>query len=364
MASDESAPVIQQEFKLLQAAHADSVRFDIFWNAVEWGGKGDYDQRTLGWLDWVFAQARSHGLKVVLDVWSTPCWASSASASLPISCSIGWWSDAARYYPPVNAEDYANFCAFAARRWAPDLAAIELWNEPNGDFLNAVDKAAAYAQLVRAAYPAVKAVAPRLPVLMSLAGTDTTFLAELYANGVRGDYNGIAVHPYGEPTLEGLKQFHAYQLGHGDSTPLWVTEVGWSSSAVGLLGQASDLASVLSQLAALPYVAASEIYEMRDEGINLAVPQDNFGLLGSTFIPKPAWSAFLSALGHPNGEARQRARGSNRCPDLTRRAGRKVPKHPKSGVWPGCQFRTARVRSSRTARVARSACVRCLRRSR
>src|SRR5207302_32065 len=44
-----------------------------------------------------------------------------------------------------------------------------------------------------AAYPAVKAVAPALPVLISMAGTDTSFLASLYADGVRGYYDGIAL---------------------------------------------------------------------------------------------------------------------------------------------------------------------------
>ncbi len=216
MASDHYANTIEREFSLLQAAGADSVRFDIFWTAVEWSAKGDYDQPTLAWLDWVFAQARAHNLKVILDVWSTPCWASSAPASVSEGCAPGWWNQPVRYYPPVNPQDYADFCAFAARRWGPALAALELWNEPNGNFLYASDQAAAYAALVRAAYPAVKRVAPNLPVLMSMAGTDTSFLARLYAHGVKGHYDGIAVHPYYEPTLAGLKAFRIYQVSQGD----------------------------------------------------------------------------------------------------------------------------------------------------
>ncbi len=294
MASDQSATLIQKEFSLLQAAGATSVRFDVFWTSVEWSAKGVYDAPTLSWLDWVFSQAQAHGLKVILDVWSTPCWASSAPVSVSLNCGYGWWNYPVRYYPPVNAQDYADFVAFAAKRWASALAAVELWNEPNGAFLYGVNKAQAYSQLVEAAYPAVKAVEPQLPVIMSLAGTDTTFLSELYAYGVKGYYDGIAVHPYNQPYLDGLKAFRAFQLANGDSTPLYVTEVGWSSGSVGTYWQAVGVQMMLTELAALPYVAAVEIYDMRDD--SSTDPAGEFGMFDMSMTAKPAWSAFTSTL--------------------------------------------------------------------
>lgn len=311
MASDENASLIQREFSLLQSAGATSVRFDVFWTAVEWTAKGDYDPKTLAWLDWVFAQAHAHGLKVILDVWSTPCWASSAPATMKLGCLPGWWNFPVRYYPPVNAQDYADFCAYAAKRWGYALAALELWNEPNGTFLYASNKAAAYARLVTAAYPAVKAVAPHLPVIMSLAGTDTTFLSQLYAAGVKGHYDGIAVHPYGQPQLAGLKAFRAYQLSQGDSAPLWVTEIGWTTSLLALQPQAADVASALQQLSVLPYVADVDVYEMRDEGSDPTNPQDHFGLLKQNLTPKAGWNAFASTT-HALDQEAQLARQANR----------------------------------------------------
>jgi hypothetical protein len=312
MASDESASVLEREFSLLQAAGANSVRFDIFWTAVEWGAKGDYDAPTLAWLDWVFAQARSHGLRVILDIWSTPCWASSAPATMSDGCASGWWNQPVRYYPPVNPQDYADFCAFAAKRWGAGLAAIELWNEPNGNFLIASNQAAAYAKLVRAAYPAIKAVAPTLPVLISMAGTDINFLSQLYADGVKGYYDGIAVHPYYQPNLTGLKAFRAYELSQGVQAPLWVTEVGWSSSVYGGQTQAADISSALTQLAALPYVAAAEVYDMRDGGTDPTDAEDHFGLFDVNLDPKPAWSTFVSTLAKLTIEGRAPATGPSR----------------------------------------------------
>jgi aryl-phospho-beta-D-glucosidase BglC (GH1 family) len=190
MASDGSASTIQREFDLLQSAGADTVRFDIFWTAVEWNGKGQYNAGALSWLNSVFSEAQSHGLKVILDIWSTPCWASSAPATVTLGCTFGWWTRPVRYYPPKNPQGYADFAAFAAKRWQSSLAAIELWNEPNGNFLYATDRAAAYASLVRAAYPAVKAVAPGLPVLISMAGTDTLSCRRCMPTGCAGTTTG------------------------------------------------------------------------------------------------------------------------------------------------------------------------------
>jgi hypothetical protein len=296
-ASDRSASAISQEFSMLQSAGANTIRFDVAWDSVEWTAKGVYDAKTLSWLDWVMAEAGGHGLKVVLDVMGTPCWASSAPATLKLGCSWGWWFRGVTKYPPMRSTDYADFVAYVAQRWRPYLAAIELWNEPNStQFFVSPNPVRSYATLVRAAFPEVKAVTPDLPVLMSLGGTDTTWLSELYYLGVLGSYDGIAVHPYYQPTFAGLKAFRSYQTSVGDAAPLWVTEVGWSSTQYGLAGQASNVSSALQQLAALPYVSAVELYDMRDDGTNAADPEQNFGLIDRYFNPKPAWQAFVSEL--------------------------------------------------------------------
>jgi hypothetical protein len=296
MDQDHSAAAINAEFSMLQSAGATSVRFDIYWEEVE-PGPGQYDNAMLGWIDWVTGQARAHGLKVILDLWATPCWASSVLPSVdPVGCGYGWWNYPVSHYPPLNPQAYGDFAAFAAKRWGASLAALELWNEPNGTFFSSPHPARDYAALVKAAYPAVKAVAPDLPVIMSLAGTDTTFLGYLYHFGVQGYYDGIAVHPYGQPTFAGLKAFRTYQLSRGDSKPLWATEVGWPSSGRGRGREAAGVYWGLRQLAALPYVTAAEIYEVRDSGTDQTQNEDTFGLLDHNLDPKPAWSAFQSAL--------------------------------------------------------------------
>jgi arabinogalactan endo-1,4-beta-galactosidase len=207
-------------------------------------------------------------------------------------------------YPPTNPQDYADFAAYAAQRWGRYLAAVELWNEPNGglQFISA-HPVRNYLALVQAAYPAVKAVDPNLQVLISMGGTDTTFLNQLYLLGVKGYYDGIAVHPYYQPTFAGLKALRADQVSQGDHAPLWVTEVGWDSDEFGLQGQATNIVSALQQLATLPYVAAAEIYDIRDAGTDATNNNDSWGLLDYNLNPKPAWNAFESELQSLAGRA-------------------------------------------------------------
>jgi hypothetical protein len=295
--SDSGQAIIDQEFRLLQGAGANSVRIDLLWQLLEWNGKGQFDPSLLASLDWIFADAAAHGLRVVLTFWESPCWASTAPPDVSQGCSYNWWNRGVGSYPPKNPGDFADAAAFVARRWGTELAALEIWNEPNGGWaFRSATPAADYLALLKAAYPAVKAVAPTLPVLLTLGGTDTTFLGYLYALGARGNYDGIAVHPYSDPQLAGLQAFRAYETGHGDHSPLWVTEIGWPSNAGGEQAQASQLSSALRQLSGMPYIDAVEFYNLRDKGTDPSSYEDNFGLLKRDLTPKLAWAALTQML--------------------------------------------------------------------
>ena len=119
--------------------------------------------------------------------------------------------------------------AEAAAFTADAASAAQLYPllEPWGD-LNAVDQAGTYSTLVKAAYPAAKAGNADVPVLAgAMSSTDQAFLAAMYANGVKGYYDGISVHPYADPGFVKLAAFRAVQQAAGDNTPIWATEFGW-----------------------------------------------------------------------------------------------------------------------------------------
>jgi hypothetical protein len=249
-------------------------------------------------------------MKVIATLWGSPCWASTAPESLKQDCAEGWWGRGVAAYPPANAADYADAARWMTARYGTALAALEIWNEPNGwagstPFWHAADPAGAYAALVRAAYPAAKAGNAAVPVLAgALAGSDASFLQALYANGIMGFYDGLSSHPYADPGFGHLSALHATQLGAGDGTPVWATEFGYPTGAgpqwhVSEADQASHLLRDFADIDTLHWVAAAVIYDVRDDGTDPANMEDNFGLVHRDFSPKAGYAAAgLGLSGH------------------------------------------------------------------
>ena len=134
---------------------------------------------------------------------------------------------AADAWPPVDPASYAAVAGYLARRYGSRLAAIEIWNEPdqrNQLYFAGPNKVQRYAAIVRAAYTAIKQADPSVPVLAgSLVGSNGLFLRALYAAGIKGYYDGLAVHYY-SLALASLRAIHEVQLANGDSRPLWLDE--------------------------------------------------------------------------------------------------------------------------------------------
>ena len=158
---------------------------------------------------------------------------------------------------------------------------------------------------------------------------DTEFLAELYRRGIAGSYDGLAIHPYNEwrapddrwqeqwrqfTFLPGIDAIRNVQRANGDDTPLWVTEFGWTTSTGGWASvpgpstivteqqQAQYIETAFARLAEMPYVRSAVVYNLRNRaegrrGWRPNVFNDNFGLVGRDFTPKPAYWALQRALG-------------------------------------------------------------------
>ena len=156
--------------------------------------QGQIDPQALAFTDNLVNRAAAAGIKVVALAMWTPCWASSAPASLLAKCRTSTGSKA-QAWAPVNPATYGSFVAFLASRYGSKLAAIEVWNEPdqaNEDYLAGPEKAKHYAAILRAAYPAIKQADPAMTVLGgSLVGSNGAFLSALYAAGIKGYYDGL-----------------------------------------------------------------------------------------------------------------------------------------------------------------------------
>jgi hypothetical protein len=134
------------------------------------------------WIDAVHSQ----GLKTVWILEQVPTFYGTASLGFPAATNTAAW---AKLIPAA-----ANFCAWLAKTEGPEIAAIEVTNEPNNAFASQVGTGwqSLLVQLTTAVHDAVHAVSPNTAVIgYGAQGADV--LAMLKQSQ---DLDGVVYHPY------------------------------------------------------------------------------------------------------------------------------------------------------------------------
>lgn len=225
----------------------------------------------------------------------------------------------------ANAAEYGAQMATLATKLKGKVLGWEIWNEPNEGEFGGSDKpeitAANYAAAVKTIYPLVKAADPSARVIAGVISlSSTTYLKELYTAGMKGYYDAISIHPYcwslapWETNPEsavaqykaGLEAMRAVQVEHGDVTPLYLTELGWSTSEVksakyesGVTeaNQATFIVAALVMAEQLGYVAGACVYELTDYAeptVEPKVVSAHYGVRLKSHVAKAAFAAMVA----------------------------------------------------------------------
>ncbi|KAA0080308.1 hypothetical protein CIW52_26085 [Mycolicibacterium sp. P9-64] len=284
---------VNRELDAVAKTGATWFRVLIPWTQIE-PAKGQYNW---GQTDLVIKAALARNLKVLGVIAYTPDWAKAPGTNFSA--------------PPDNAADYANFSATVAQRYGSvGVSNWELWNEPNLPifFGFSAHNAPKYTELVKAAYPAIKAVQPNSTVILAglsrLPGEESppAFLAQMYAAGAKGSFDAAAAHPYVHPgglaadTDNGwsdIPAMHDVMVANGDGgKKIWMTEMGAPTSedaeGVSQQEQAKEIVDVLAAAAATGYSGPAFIFSIRDTNTaNRGDRESNYGtLLTSDWQPK------------------------------------------------------------------------------
>lgn len=220
------------------------------------------------------------------------------------------------HFPPARALDgeWREFAALMAERY-PRAAGIEIWNEPNESTgWNWEADPARFAELLREAHDAIKAINPAMPVISgglsnrpasgdgSLSVAD--FAIRLFQAGAAEHLDGIGIHPYAPP--DGLDRLHqpldVLRSLTPRPKPIWVTEVGTSTTG-GPLGvteeeQARAAVATYRAFSQDPNVQAVLMHTLIDPQPAHVPPDDvGFGVLHGDLSPKPAYCALAKATG-------------------------------------------------------------------
>ncbi|MCG3209098.1 MAG: hypothetical protein FOGNACKC_02717 [Anaerolineae bacterium] len=239
-----------QNVSLIKGMGFNWVKFQMPWKDVE-GSPGNY-----GWGMWddVIGSYASAGIKVLLSIPKAPDWARPGD------------DDKSVEGPPADPATYANFVAKVAERYKGKVQAIEIWNEQNLYYEAGGQgriNAAAYTELLKQSYNAIKGVNPDMIVVSGAltptgapppaALDDVEYLRQMYANGAKGFFDAVGAHPSGfanppdalyqggdfDPTRgfddhrsfffrNTMEEYRQVMVANGDGDKtIWPTEFGW-----------------------------------------------------------------------------------------------------------------------------------------
>ncbi|MBK8026093.1 MAG: LysM peptidoglycan-binding domain-containing protein [Chloroflexi bacterium] len=244
---------VEVDSAVLTALGAQWAKLTADWSDLEAvPGVIDYSQ-----LDAAVDALNARGIQVLLTISGAPDWTRSAHDESG---------------PPDDFSLFAEFLTEFASHYVDRIQAYEIWDEPNlrREWNSAVHplSAASYAELLRAAYPAIKAGdSTALVISGGLAPTgmddgfnainDRRFLTELLQAGLNTFADGIGLHPYGfgnPPDVACCEVPEGVESHTGDvsfyfqsmldayaqaammvspALPLWITSFGWGVAEPG-----------------------------------------------------------------------------------------------------------------------------------
>lgn len=280
----------------LKALGVRDVRIAVPWIFVQPSSSAAYDWSK---LDMVVDAAAERDMGVLGVISGTPAWAGFPLNGHP------------------SPTEYAEFASAVAARYRGKISAYEIWNEPNGVTFFSPVSAKAYTDLLKAAYPAIKAADPDATVVGGVLGavgnipgisvSAAGFVKQMYADGAHGFFDALSFHPYdyvtpfslgagaGSP-IEQVAAIRALMLANGDGAlKLWATEYGLPTSQV---SQARQAAYIHDFVVAWQQVAGAGpmfIYTTRDSATGAFDDEANFGLFTTNWAQKPA-AATVAAL--------------------------------------------------------------------
>jgi hypothetical protein len=233
---------IQRSLALAREMGADTIVEFFPWAYAEpWPGGYNWTQ-----FDRIVRHAQNQGLKVIARLGLVPEWARPAPPGQQTTLND---------LPEAAFDDFAQFAAAFAGRYAGFISHIIIWNEPNLAFewgYRQVDPAS-YVRLLRTVYPLVHSANPQAVVLAApLAPTleppgsphglnDLLYLEAVYEAGGGAFFDALAVHTYGftappdeAPAPDRLnfrraELLRAIMERYGDAEKtVYITETGWN----------------------------------------------------------------------------------------------------------------------------------------
>lgn len=284
---------LNNQFNLMRQGGIQWTRFDWFWADME-PSQGTYNFSK---YDNIVTTANNYGIKIIAMVpqYGIPSW---------------YRQDSSNYFsPPEDMQNYGTFMQALATHFKGKILLYELGNEPDlAGFWQPTPNVASFSAMVKAGYIGVKTGDPNAKVISGgiSAANPVPFVQGMYANGIKGSFDYLGLHPYSWPyspdDTTNYPQFAAISViknvmtGSGDTSQIMATEIGWPSTlesgGVTEDTQAYYINRVYQKIEyeAYQYVPIACIYDFIDDGTDRTNPEDNFGIMHYDWTMKPSYT--------------------------------------------------------------------------
>ena len=211
-----------ETIKQIRTANIRLVRITMYWGIIEnTTTPGQYDPKALTHWDDLIKRCDQAGIVPLILVHSNPPGVNFAQREASYKRFAHFMADMVKRYPTV-------------RFW-------ELWNEMDQAFtdlfgakepaISLRERGKLYAQMLKLAYPAIKAANPKAWVLTGGMTDWNEFPRGIYEGGGRDYFDFMNLHTYGVPVLygfvgRGLSLYSVMRDFHDEARPIWNTEFG------------------------------------------------------------------------------------------------------------------------------------------
>ncbi len=277
----------------VQAAGFKMIRDECYWSEVEkTRGVFEFPRQ----IDNYIQAAKRRGIDVLLILdYNNPLYAPHAGAAVTTDS---------------NRAAFARYSQETVKRYVPlGVLHYEIWNEPNIPiFWDPTPNPGDYAKLLQIAYPAIKAIDPRVTVIGCATSPAEgnpapfidwlTFINGVFQNGGGNFMDAVSFHSYHvdqRPEVNFFRDIQKLQAIVGMERPLWLTEIGYPTNLgwpnISLETQANYAARLFLLGKAVPQLKLISYYDLKNDGQDAGNAEHNFGVLQYNLQPKPAYLA-------------------------------------------------------------------------
>lgn len=190
---------------------------------------------------------------------------------------------------------YAKYCVTVLKHFKGKVRHCEIWNEFNllGGFNPAAAPPETYTEMLKAAYTAIKKECPEVEITAGVTCSPHTYwLKRVFEAGAYDYCDAVSLHPYCQPTYpdngqgdteKNTQLFIDIIKQYGSEKPVWISEIGWTTSADESGASREDQAANLTRLFALTEtgntIYKTIMYDFRDDGCDPFEMEQHWGFV-------------------------------------------------------------------------------------